>query len=617
MFVDVDAAKFPSCATTLHMSSSLLSEAAALLQRLTPADLVGDEPEVSALREVGCALFGRAVLQQRYGQQDVVEFLREQAGHREMLRRLEKLQRKINQEHERRVKDSRVAGINQARKATMEAIESAASSVSLLEVDGDAAAEAPAEAASAGALVASTPAASSGPPRLPPRARAIEVAVTNAAEGGSALGRAAQLPAGSFRRSCGVCKRAYDEVHAFYHRLCPECAEFNLSKRNQTASLAGYVALVTGGRVRIGYEIVLKLLRAGAHVLATTRFPSDAAARYAAEADFDAWRERLEIVGPLELADVRQVEAFCARLRSRFRRIHILVNNAAQTLTRDRGWFVRMAQLESGAAEALPPTGRALLTSSSGLLLAGGGAQGTGAVESEGGGGSADGALVVANGGGGAENGASGLEPLCGASLSAAELEAFPRGKLDETLQPLDLSRSNSWSRRLGEVTTPELLHTLAANAVAPFVLCSALRPLLSPTLAASASPVGSAADETFGHIINVSALEGKFSVGKKGSGHPHTNMSKAALNMLTCTSSGGLFQEKVLVNAVDTGWVTDMAPGGVGAVAATHETHVGPPLDAVDGAARVLDPVFSHVREPAKWLVRGKFWKDYSVASW
>ena len=126
--------------------------------------------------------------------------------------------------------------------------------------------------------------------------------------------------------------------------------------------------------------------------------------------------------------------------------------------------------------------------------------------------------------------------------------------------------------------------------------------------------PPGSS--EPYGHIINVSALEGKFSVGKKGAGHPHTNMSKAALNMLTLTSATSLFQERVLVNAVDTGWVTDMAPGGVGAVAATHATRSAP-LDAVDGAARALDPIFSHVKEPEKWLVKGKFWKDYAVAHW
>jgi NAD(P)-dependent dehydrogenase (short-subunit alcohol dehydrogenase family) len=162
--------------------------------------------------------------------------------------------------------------------------------------------------------------------------------------------------------------------------------------------------------------------------------------------------------------------------------------------------------------------------------------------------------------------------------------------------------------------------------------MCGALRRVLSPVFAAEmdgddgGGDGGEAArqqegqgsaDGAFGHIINVSALEGKFYVGKKGSGHPHTNMSKAALNMLTHTSAAGLYQDKILVNAVDTGWVTDMAPGGVGAVAATHATHVGPPLDAVDGAARVLDPIFSHLAEPSKWLVRGKFWKDYVVSSW
>ena len=360
------------------------------------------------------------------------------------------------------------------------------------------------------------------------------------------------------------------------------------------------------------------------------------------------------MVGPLELANVRQVEAFASALGERFPRLHILINNAAQTLTREAGWFVRMDRMESVAAERLPPAARQLVSCSEALLLgsswpaeastSGGAEQGgacgrfvlddatracspagaaatatDGAASAEASGSGGDrtdrasaasaasaAALAVASG----PPAAADARAVSSArALSAAELAAFPEGKLDETLQPLDLTADNSWSRRLGEVPTTELLHTLAANAVAPFVLCGALRPLL-------AAPADDA-DAPYGHIINVSALEGKFSVGKKGAGHPHTNMSKAALNMLTLSSAGGLFQDKVLVNAVDTGWVTDMAPGGVGAVAATHATHVGPPLDAVDGAARVLDPIFSHVNEPASFLVRGKFWKDYCVSYW
>merc|ERR1712226_1388653 len=151
-----------------------------------------------------------------------------------------------------------------------------------------------------------------------------------------------------------------------------------------------------------------------------------------------------------------------------------------------------------------------------------------------------------------------------------------------------------------------ELLQTLAANAAAPFILCSRLASALAPPDASGC----------YGHIINVSALEGKFSVKRKSNAHPHTNMGKAALNMLTHTSASDLFQRRVLMNCVDTGWVTDMAPRGVGRVAATQETFVGPPLDEVDGAARVLDPIFMHLEDPT-WLIRGKFFKNYYISSW
>ena len=614
---------------------SIYAQAAALLSQLSPDDLVGDDcAEVVALREAGVQLFGRAVLHARYGEQDVVTFLREQAGHREMLRRLERLQKQINKEHEKRLKDAQKAGINQARKATLEAIEASATEAcgssddgaSLLLAHGGTGEAAPPNAEMVVAASSGIVATGDGPPRLPPRAKIR----AEAAEGEEELGAAMRLPAGSFRRACGVCKRHYEEVHHFYHRLCPPCATFNHEKRLQTADLTGYVAVVTGGRVRIGYEIVLKLLRAGAYVLTTTRYPHDAAQRYTRESDFDEWRARLEIAGPLELGNVRIVEAFGAWLTSRFPRIHILINNAAQTLTRDPGWFHRMHALEEGAASAHTPTSHGLLSTGAGHLALplptrfdgvaaaesaahlasngrGGGGSGS---SSSGGGGSED----VSDGGGGAQDyvdRSSALVVAAGSGgsiqVSPGELLAFPAGRLDETRQPLDLSAANSWSRRLGEVSTPELLHTLAANAVAPFILCASLR-------GAIAAPDAS---HPFGHIINVSALEGKFAVGKKGAGHPHTNMSKAALNMMTLTSATNFFQDRVLVNAVDTGWVTDMAPGGVGAVAATHATHVGPPLDAIDGAARVLDPIFSHVAQPDKWLVRGKFWKDYAVSNW
>ena len=189
-------------------------------------------------------LFGRAVLHARYGEQDVVTFLREQAGHREMLRRLERLHKQINAAHEKQRADSQKAGINQARKATLEAIEASAAEA-VADGGGNAVAglltheSAPAPAAAA---ASDAPA----PPRLPPRARVL----ADALEGEEALNAAARLPAGDFRRACGVCKRHYLEVHHFYHKLCPSCAAFNYEKRQQSADLSGHVAVVTGGRVR-------------------------------------------------------------------------------------------------------------------------------------------------------------------------------------------------------------------------------------------------------------------------------------------------------------------------------------------------------------------------------
>ena len=118
-----------------------------------------------------------------------------------------------------------------------------------------------------------------------------------------------------------------------------------------------------------------------------------------------------------------------------------------------------------------------------------------------------------------------------------------------------------------------------------------------------------------YSHVINVSALEGKFNVGKKSTAHPHTNMGKAALNMMTHTCSRDFISSHVLVNCVDTGWVTDMAPLGIGAVAKTHKTHVGPPLDEEDGAARVTDPIYTHITEGS--TEHGMFFKDYHHSSW
>ncbi|MDP2390351.1 MAG: SDR family NAD(P)-dependent oxidoreductase, partial [Acidobacteriota bacterium] len=134
-------------------------------------------------------------------------------------------------------------------------------------------------------------------------------------------------------RVCYVCKEPYSQLHHFYDQLCPACAETNFAARTELADLRGRVALLTGGRVKIGYQAGLKLLRCGAHLIVTTRFPRNAAERYAQEPDFADWGDRLEIYG-LDLRHIPSVEAFCRDMNATRERLDFIINNACQTVRR-------------------------------------------------------------------------------------------------------------------------------------------------------------------------------------------------------------------------------------------------------------------------------------------
>eukprot|EP00933_Yihiella_yeosuensis_P040243 TRINITY_DN34500_c0_g1_i1.p1 TRINITY_DN34500_c0_g1~~TRINITY_DN34500_c0_g1_i1.p1 ORF type:complete len:573 (-),score=125.40 TRINITY_DN34500_c0_g1_i1:83-1801(-) len=557
-------------------SAADIAICAKVLRQMQVTDL--EKPEFKEVRDAGIPVFKRSILKDRFGGGDVLDFLKEKTDVYNMKVKLERLHKVVKDEHEERKQKAETCGMNLRRKADLEAIKAESAlpdvedrpamicnEVQMESVENQEDKSDNAKDAITGTSDATHSTASTG----------INL---------DDVEKMASVPRDSLYSGCNMCRGKYIERHHFYHQLCPRCAEHNWDKRMQTSDMSGMVCVVTGGRVRIGYQIVLKLLRAGAFVLATTRYPYDCAQRFAKEPDFGEWRERLEVCGPVELCDMRGVERFCDQLIKRFPRIHVLINNAAQTLTRREGWNSRMAELEHTAAEGLAPSARALLRPPTRL------AEAVKDVESPT---KADTMEIV---------------PLPQANVMwhEANTEDFPEGQLDESRQPLDLSKANSWSRRLGSISTLELLQTLAANTAAPFIMCSRLAEVLAPK----------DESEPYGHIVNVSALEGKFSVRNKSSGHPHTNMAKAALNMLTHTSSKDMFQRRVLMNCVDTGWVTDMAPMGVGPVAASNATWVGPPLDEEDGAARVLDPVFSHLLDPT-WLVRGKFFKNYYVCQW
>jgi NAD(P)-dependent dehydrogenase (short-subunit alcohol dehydrogenase family) len=391
--------------------------------------------------------------------------------------------------------------------------------------------------------------------------------------------RAGAATAGTLaqRRGCYVCKRRYAEVDAFYHQLCPACAARNRARREARTDLRGRRALLTGGRAKIGMYIALRLLRDGAQTTITTRFPRDAARRFAAMADSADWLHRLRIVG-IDLRNPAQVVALADEIAAEGP-LDILVNNAAQTVRRSAAAYALLAEAE--AAPLLPGPLPAIRTFGPGGPT-------------------------------------SGLPPAAAASrphwtptphaLSALALSAGSASPariaaeqaIDAGGLVPDLAAVNSWSQHVEEVDPVELLEVQLCNQTAPFILVGRLRAALA----------ASAARRTY--IVNVSAMEGQFHRGYKGPGHPHTNMAKAALNMLTRTSAHEMLRDGILMTSVDTGWVTDERPHPTRMRLAGGGFHA--PLDLVDGAARVYDPI---VRGEAGEGLYGCFLKDYEPAPW
>jgi NAD(P)-dependent dehydrogenase (short-subunit alcohol dehydrogenase family) len=383
-------------------------------------------------------------------------------------------------------------------------------------------------------------------------------------------------------RPCYICKNDYTEVDAFYHQLCPSCAAVNRSKRDARTDLTGRRALLTGGRAKIGMYIALRLLRDGAHTTITTRFPGDAVRRFTAMADSADWLHRLRIVG-IDLRDPAQVVALADSV-AEAGSLDILINNAAQTVRRSPGAYAPLAAAES---EPLPsgPLPELLtfdhISDAHPHALAGSLSEHP--------------LPHLPAGATGAE--LSRLALIAG-SASADLMEA---GRAIDAggLVP-DRSRVNSWTQRVNEVDPLELLEVQLCNMTAPFILVSRLRAVLAASSARRK------------YIVNVSAMEGVFGRGYKGPGHPHTNMAKAALNMLTRTSAPEMLTDGILMTAVDTGWITDERPHYTKARLAEEGFHA--PLDLVDGAARVYDPI---VQGEAGVDLYGCFLKDYQRAQW
>lgn len=452
-------------------------------------------------------------------------------------------------------------------------------------------------------------------------------------------------------RSCYTCKVRFRELHPFYDQLCPSCASLNFQKRNFTTDLTGKIAIVTGSRVKIGFQTCLKLLRAGCQVIATTRFPNAACKAYMDLPDFNTFKDRLHVYG-LDFRDVTGLEAFTRFIKQNYEKVDILINNACQTIRRPVGYYKPAIERERALYEDATQDQHVLLSGSMAyesvrrqiMTLEDGGVSsrvdansGTCTDNTRNGDVSTndtnilmsnltnetktDGDLnksalnsvfsklpTVDEFGDVHNKGVSYSSMMSQVALLPEDIgidkKLLPEGLSDVNGQQLDLRRHNSWLLKMEDVSTPEVVETMFINAIAPFVLNSRLKPLM----------MSGGDNRPDRYIINVSAMEGKF-YRYKTPNHPHTNMAKAALNMMTRTSAEDLAKKsRIFMNSVDTGWINDENPLEKASKTAKNN-NFQTPIDEVDAAARILDPVFSGVSEGTQSY--GLFYKDYKESEW
>ena len=326
------------------------------------------------------------------------------------------------------------------------------------------------------------------------------------------------------RRVCYCCEKDIVTPHKFYSEMCESCGELNYQKRIQRIDLRNHHALVTVGRIKIGFETARLLLEMGADVTVTSRFPNDTLKRFQKLENFNQYQPRLHIIG----ADFRFVQS-----------VQSVIDFFKDTKLNLPAQNTRLTSAEMSQLALLPED---LITNE----------------------------------------------------------KIFPAGKYDKDGQQLDLRDNNSWMYELEDVSLVEMYEILQINLIAPFLLNTKLLPVLQQ-------------NKNMAFIINVSAMEGNFYAPRKHSRHPHTNMAKAALNMMTRTVAEHYKNLGVFMNSVDTGWITNEKPNPQNLGENERKSKMA--IDETDGAMRVLDPIISALQN--KEPQYGKLFKNYREYKW
>jgi NAD(P)-dependent dehydrogenase (short-subunit alcohol dehydrogenase family) len=355
-------------------------------------------------------------------------------------------------------------------------------------------------------------------------------------------------------KNCYCCNQSYKLAHSFYTRLCPDCAEENYAKRFQNLDLKGRNVILTGGRVKVGFATALRLLRNNANVVLTTRFPALALEQLMQESDFENWKENLIVYG-LDLRNLNAITDFISFYKSKFQSLDILINNAAQTIKYTDEYYQPLIKKEENLLISFQANSN-----------------------------------LIAN------------QTAVTKEVKALEYSSGEKTEVQLTRfgQPVDNREKTSWNSTLEEISMYELVEVNLINQIAPYFLIKELKPLF----------LNSEFEERF--IVNVTSSEGIFSYTNKTVFHPHTNMTKAALNMMTLTSAREFAVDSIFMTSVDVGWISTGAKESLRKK--QFEEGYIPPLDSVDGASRIFDPIVQGINGKS---IFGVLLKNYKVSQW